>query len=129
MHLISRIVCLLRSFNLLLVFFFFYVSHYAFQHFFFFFTPLRSTFKYFPVSIVYYLRDPQTFFSNKTFIKNEFHSTIHTFKNYFITVFLIFSKISCIQTDLTHYISSLLILSKKKNLPTILVQTNRGILA
>ena len=28
------------------------------------------------------------------------HSTIHIFKNYFTTVFLVFSKISCIQTDL-----------------------------
>ena len=30
-------------------------------------------------------------FFNKTFIKNEFHSIIHTFKNYFATVFLIFN--------------------------------------
>ena len=28
------------------------------------------------------------------------HGTIHTFKNYFTTVFLVFSKISCIQMDL-----------------------------
>ena len=31
--------------------------------------------------------------------KNGSHRTIHTFKNYFATVFLVFSKISCIQTD------------------------------
>ena len=37
---------------------------------------------------------PQTSFFNKTFIKNGSHDTIHTFKNYFATVFLIFSKIS-----------------------------------
>ena len=32
-------------------------------------------------------------------IKNWSHDTIHTFKNYFATVFLVFSKISCIQMD------------------------------
>ena len=31
-------------------------------------------------------------------IKNGFHDTIHTFKNYFTTVFLILTKISLIQT-------------------------------
>ena len=31
--------------------------------------------------------------------KNGFHDTIHTFKNYFATVFSIFSKINDIQTD------------------------------
>ena len=31
--------------------------------------------------------------------KNGSHSTIHTFKNYFATVFSVFSKISGIQTD------------------------------
>ena len=35
--------------------------------------------------------DPQIFFFNKTFIKNGSHGTIHTFKNYFTTVFLVFS--------------------------------------
>ena len=32
-------------------------------------------------------------------IKNESYDTIHTFKIYFTTVFSVFSKISCIQTD------------------------------
>ena len=32
-------------------------------------------------------------------IKNGSYGTIHTFKNYFATVFLVFSKISCIQMD------------------------------
>ena len=36
-------------------------------------------------------RDPQTSLFNNFFIKNESHDTIHTFKNYFTTVFLIFS--------------------------------------
>ena len=35
----------------------------------------------------------------KKYIKNESHNTIHTFKNYFVIVFLIFSKISYIQID------------------------------
>ena len=35
--------------------------------------------------------DPQTSFFNKTFIKNGSYSTIHTFKNYFATVFLVFN--------------------------------------
>ena len=32
-----------------------------------------------------------TSFFNKIFIKNRFHGTIHIFKNYFTTVFLIFN--------------------------------------
>ena len=43
--------------------------------------------------------DPQPLYSEKN-IKNWSYSTIHTFKNYFVTVFSIFSKISCIQTSL-----------------------------
>ena len=42
--------------------------------------------------------DPQPLYSEKKKIKNESHGTIHTFKNYFVTVFSIFSKISGIQT-------------------------------
>ena len=36
-------------------------------------------------------RDLQTSFFNKTFIKNGSQGTIHTFKNYFATVFSVFS--------------------------------------
>ena len=36
-------------------------------------------------------RDPQTYFFNKTFIKNGSYSIIHTFKNYFALVFSIFN--------------------------------------
>ena len=36
-------------------------------------------------------RRPTNTFFNKIFIKTEFHDTIHTFKNYFVTVFLIFN--------------------------------------
>ena len=46
-------------------------------------------------------RDLQTSFFSNFFIKNWFHGTIHTFKNYFITIFSVFSKISDIQTDFT----------------------------
>ena len=55
------------------------------------FFSLRSAFQCFPVGPVYYLWDPQTSFFNKTFIKNGSYSTIHTFKNYFATVFSVFS--------------------------------------
>ena len=48
---------------------------------------------------VHYLRDPQTSLFSNFFIKNGSHSTIHIFKNYFATVFSVFSKISCIQTN------------------------------
>ena len=45
---------------------------------------------------VHYSQVPQiTFFSN-FFIKNGSHDTIHTFKNYFVIIFSVFS---CIQTD------------------------------
>ena len=40
---------------------------------------------------VHCLRNPQTFFFSKIFIKNESYDTIHTFKIYFTTVFLDFS--------------------------------------
>ena len=40
-----------------------------------------------------------TFFQKKKNIKNGFHSIIHSYKNYFVTVFLVFNKISCIQID------------------------------
>ena len=45
--------------------------------------------------------DPQTSLFNNFFIKNESHGIIHTFKNYFATVFSVFnfSKISSIQMD------------------------------
>ena len=35
--------------------------------------------------------DPQIPLFSNFFIKNESHDTIHTFKNYFATVFLVFS--------------------------------------
>ena len=43
--------------------------------------------------------NPQLLYSEKKNIKNRSHDTIHTFKNYFITVFSVFSKISCIQSN------------------------------
>ena len=53
-----------------------------------------------PVDPVHCLQDPQTSFFIKTFIKNVSHDTIHIFKNYFTTVFSVFSKINGIQTHL-----------------------------
>ena len=50
------------------------------------------------------------FFSYKTFIKNETHGIIHTFKNYFTTVFSIFSKISGIQADSKYILVSIFII-------------------
>ena len=44
-----------------------------------------------PVGLVHCSRNPQTLLFNNFFIKNGSHSTIHTFKNYFTTVFLVFS--------------------------------------
>ena len=46
---------------------------------------------FFVNSIQYALfTDPQISLFNKFFIKNESHGTIHTFKNYFVTVFFSF---------------------------------------
>ena len=42
---------------------------------------------------------PTNIFFTKILIKNEFHVTIHIFKNYFVIVFLAFNKISCIQMN------------------------------
>ena len=55
----------------------------------------------FPVGLVHCSRDLQTSFFNKTFIKNGSYDIIHTFKNYFVIVFSVFSKISGIQTHST----------------------------
>ena len=41
---------------------------------------------------VHCLRDPQVWNSTKKTFKTGSHETIHTFKNYFATVFLIFSN-------------------------------------
>ena len=57
----------------------------------------------FVVGPVHCSRDPKTSFFTQTFIKNGSHDTIHTFKNYFVILFSVFSfqffsKISGIQT-------------------------------
>ena len=48
---------------------------------------------------MHYLRDQQTPLFSNFLIKNESRGTIHTFKNYFATMFSVFNKISYIQTD------------------------------
>ena len=42
---------------------------------------------------------PTTTLFRKKNIKNGSHGAIYMFKNYFTTVFSVFSKISCIQTN------------------------------
>ena len=70
-------------------------------------------------------------FIQKKNFKNEFHDTIHTFKNYFITVFSVFNKISCIQTDskfdfwYTNSKSNYFSISKIKQLIIKLVDTQK----
>ena len=54
-----------------------------------------STVQWVPCTIY---RTHQTSFFNKTFIKNRSYSITHTFKNYFVIVFSVFSKIIDIQT-------------------------------
>ena len=82
--------------------------------FFLFFYPQLLTFLQCTVHIsttqvgpVHCSRDLQISLFSNFFIKNKSHSTIHIFKNYFATMFSVFSfqfsvfsKISCIQTDL-----------------------------
>ena len=61
-------------------------SHLHLRFFFFFFLEKRVS-----MGPVYCSWDSQTSFFSKTFIKNWSHGTIHTFKNYFVTVFSVFS--------------------------------------
>ena len=66
---------------------------------FFFFKPWLLTLgceQYTLVGPVHCSQDPQTSFFRNLFIKNGFHGTIHTFKNYFVRVFSVFN---CIQMD------------------------------
>ena len=43
------------------------------------------------MGLVHYSQNPQTSLFNNFCIKNGSHSAIHRFKNYFTTVFLVFS--------------------------------------
>ena len=63
----------------------------AFLFFFFFFFTACFDFSVVNSTLVYYSRVSQTSFFSNFFIKNGSHSTIHTFKNYFATVFSVFS--------------------------------------
>ena len=76
-------------------------QRFAFHLFFFFFFFKKiatSGIIHYSVGLMHCLRDLQTSFFNKTFIKNWSHGTIHIFKNYLVTMFSVFSKISDIQT-------------------------------
>ena len=52
----------------------------------------HCAFNIFCGSYALFTRFTNLFFFNKTFIKNGSHGTIHTFKNYFATLFSIFSN-------------------------------------
>ena len=74
--------------------------------FFFFLESLLLTFsceQCTPVDPVYYSQDSQNSLFNNFFTINGSHDTIHIFKNYFATIFSVFSFqfsiFSCIQTD------------------------------
>ena len=72
----------------------------AFGFFFFFLAPMNSNPHYSCKRITQCtVHKVYNHFIQKKIIKNGSHSTIYTFKNYFAIVFLVFSKISCIQTD------------------------------
>ena len=71
--------------------------HFMFSFSFFLFF-LEERLCFFSGSHVLFTGLTNLFFFNKTLIKNGSHGTIHTFKNYFATVFSVFSKISSIQT-------------------------------
>ena len=62
-----------------------------FGFFFFFFLFWREVRFSFPMGLMYCSQDSQASFFTQTLIKNGFYSTIHTFKNYFATIFLIFN--------------------------------------
>ena len=59
--------------------------------FFIYFWERALAFFAFLVCLAHYLRDLQISFFNKNFIKNMSHCTIYTFKNYFATIFSVFS--------------------------------------
>ena len=55
--------------------------------------------QWFSVDPVYCSRDSQTYFFYQNFIKNGSHGTIPIFKNYFVIMFSVFSKINDIQIN------------------------------
>ena len=86
--------------NLLLMSFFvhflvttlsYYGSIFAFLSFFFFFPATCFDFSAVNSAHMHCSQVPQISLFSNFFIKNGFYSTIHTFKNYFATVFSVFS--------------------------------------
>ena len=86
------------------------MTHFCVCVFLLFFSPLLHAFQRGQNSLfMYYLtlfthcfgtvHGTHSHFIQKKNIKNGSYGTIHTFKNYFATVFSIFSKISCIQMN------------------------------
>ena len=70
-----------------------YASQMHVLHFFFFFLFFESKYLTFSMNSAWcaLFTDPQILLFSNFFIKNRSHDTIHTFKNYFATVFFSFS--------------------------------------
>ena len=76
-----------------------YVLKITFCFFFFFSQPHYLTKSTINSARVHCSWIPQISLFSYFFIKNLSHGTIHTFKNYFVTMFSVSAKISSIQTD------------------------------
>ena len=83
-------VCVL---HFLLLFFSFFFHAFCFRGELSLFTHCRSTVH------ALFTGPTLTLFRKKIKIKNGSHDIIHTFKNYFVTIFSVFNKISYIQID------------------------------
>ena len=101
-----RLIFTFRSFFLFFFLFFFFVfTRFGVMRLLFMHCSLNSSCKCWLFHSEQCIRalfmDPQILLFSNFFIKNGSHGTIHTFKNYFVTVFSVFSfsKISYIQTD------------------------------
>ena len=87
-------VCVSQAAFLFLLFFFFFM-HFGVMRLLFMYCSLNSNYKYWLfcskqcISVLF--MDPQIPLFSNFFIKNGSHSTIHTFKNYFATVFSVFN--------------------------------------
>ena len=83
-------VCLNRKYLVFALWVFTFHFYFFFSHDFWLFPPMHYSCT---------VQGTHNHFIQEKKIKNGSHDTIRTFKNYFATVFLVFSKINCIQTD------------------------------
>ena len=79
-------LCSLSSYNFVIL-----RIHFCISFLFFFFPATCFDFSAVNSAHMHCSQVPQTSLFNNFFIKNGFYSTIHTFKNYFATVFSVFS--------------------------------------